>query len=138
VTTSLEQLQQIMDDYGNVRYLLEDLKSSKETALQKILEKHPEVAQEIQDMEEEFNPKIETAEKAEKTKKKLLEAYAKDYAQTIILKDKGEIKSKLIRIGLDRKIEYDVDALEGMALENPKLLGLRSEKISTRITLNSK
>jgi len=138
VTTPLEQLQQIMDDYGNVRYLLEDLKSSKETALQKILEKYPEVAQEIQSMEEEFDPKIENAEKIEKTKKKLLEACAKDYAQTIVLKDKGEIKSNLIRIGLDRKVEYDVDALEGMALENPKLLALRSEKISTRITLNSK
>lgn len=138
MTTTLEQLRQVMDDYGNVRYLLEDLKSSKETALQKILEKHPEVAQEIQDMEEEFNSKIENAEKVEKTKKKILEAYAKDYAQTIVLKDKGEIKSNLIRIGLDRKVEYDVDALEGMALENPKLLALRSEKISTRITLNSK
>jgi len=89
-------------------------------------------------MEEEFDPKIENAEKIEKTKKKLLEACAKDYAQTIVLKDKGEIKSNLIRIGLDRKVEYDVDALEGMALENPKLLALRSEKISTRITLNSK
>lgn len=138
MTTTLEQLQQIMDDYGNVRYLLEDLKSSKETALQKILEKYPEVAQEIQDMEEEFAPKIENAEKAEKTKKKLLDAYAKEYAQTIILKDKGEVKSNLVRIGLSREIQYDVAALEGMALENPKLLGLRSEKISTRITLNSK
>lgn len=138
MATNLEQMQQVMDDYGNARYHLEDLKSSKETALQKILEKYPEVAQEIQDMEEEFDPKIENAEKVEKTKKKLLEAYAKDYAQTIVLKDKGEIKSNLIRIGLDRKVEYDVNALEGMALENPKLLGLRTEKISTRITLNSK
>jgi vacuolar-type H+-ATPase subunit H len=135
MTTTLEQLQQVMDDYGNVRYLLEDLKSAKETALQKILEKYPEVAQEIQSMEEEFDPKIENAENVEKTKKKLLEACARDYAQEIILKDKGEVKSKLIRIGLDRKVEYDVNALEGMALENPKLLGLRSEKISTRVTL---
>ena len=89
MTTSLEQLQQIMDEYGNVRYLVEDLKSSKETAIQKILEKYPEIAQEISDVEEELNQKIEDAEKIEKTKKKLLEAYAKDYAQTIVLKDKS-------------------------------------------------
>ena len=67
-----------------------------------------------------------------------MEAYAKDYAQTIVLKDKSEVKSKLIRIGLERKIEYDTAGLEGMAMENPKLLALRSEKVSTRITLNSK
>lgn len=72
MTTTLEQLQQIMDDYGNIRYLLEDLKSSKEEALQKILEKYPEVAQEIQDMEEEFVPKIENAEKTEKQKKETI------------------------------------------------------------------
>ena len=47
MTTTLEQLQQIMDEYGNIRYMLEDLKSSKQTALQKILEKHPEVMQKI-------------------------------------------------------------------------------------------
>ena len=138
MATSLEQLQQIMDEYGNIRYLVEDLKSSKETAIQKILEKYPNVAQEISDVEEELNQKIEDAEKIEKTKKKLLEAYAKDYAQTIVLKDKSEVKSKLIRIGLERKIEYDTAGLEGMAMENPKLLALRSEKVSTRITLNSK
>ena len=50
MATSLEQLQQIMDEYGNIRYLVEDLKSSKETAIQKILEKYPNVAQEISDV----------------------------------------------------------------------------------------
>lgn len=137
MTTTLEQLQQIMDDYGNIRYTIEDLISSKETMKKKILEKYPDALQELEDLDAEFDSKIEKAKEIEKTKKKLLDAYAKDYAQTIILKDKAEVKSKLIRIGLDRKIEYDVAALEGMALENPKLLGLRSEKISTRITLNS-
>lgn len=138
MTTSLEQLQQIMDDYGNIRYLVEDLKSSKETAIQKILEKYPNVAQEISDVEEELNQKIEDAEKIEKTKKKLLEAYAKDYAQTIVLKDKSEIKSKLIRIGLDRKVTYDPVGLDGMAMNDSRLLAFRKENISTRITLNSK
>jgi len=138
MTTTLDQLQQIMDDYGNIRYLLEDLKSSKETALKKILEKYPQVAQEISDMEEELLPKIEEAEKIEKTKKRLLDAYAKDYAQTISLKDKGEVKSKLIRIGLDRKIKYDSAGLDGMAMNDSRLLAFRTEEISTRITLNSK
>lgn len=138
MTTTLEQLHQLMDDYGNIRYMLEDLKSSKETALQKILEKYPEVMQEIFDMEEELNTKIEEAEKIEKAKKKLLEAHTKEYAQSIALKDKGEVKSNLIRIGLDRKIKYDSAGLDGMAMENPKLLAFRTEEITTRITLNSK
>lgn len=138
MSTTLEQLHQIMDEYGNIRYMLEDLKSSKQTALQKILEKHPEIMQEISDMEEELNTKIEDAEKIEKTKRKLLDAYAKDYAQSIALKDKGEVKSKLIRIGLERRIKYDSVGLDGMAMNDPRLLAFRSEEIATRVTLNSK
>ena len=138
MTVTQEQLQQLMDDYGNVRYLLEDLKSSKETAIQDILSKYPEALQEINDLEEELYHKIEELEKVEKKKKKILEASAKSYADSIILKDKAEVKSDLIRIGLERKIKYDIAGLEGMAMENPKLLSLRSEEVSTRITLNSK
>jgi len=138
MTVTQEQLQQLMDDYGNVRYLLEDLKSSKETAIQNILSKYPEALQEINDLEEELYHKIEELEKVEKKKKKILEASAKSYADSIILKDKAEVKSDLIRIGLERKIKYDIAGLEGMAMENPKLLSLRSEEVSTRITLNSK
>jgi len=138
MTVTLEQLQQLMDDYGNTRYLLDDLKSSKETAVQSILSKYPEALQEINDLEEELYHKIEELEKVEKKKKKILEASAKSYANSIVLKDKAEVKSDLIRIGLERKIKYDIAGLEGMAMENPKLLSLRSEEVSTRITLNSK
>ena len=138
MTVTLEQLQQLMNDYGNTRYLLDDLKSSKETAIQNILSKYPEALQEINDLEEELYHKIEELEKVEKKKKKVLEASAKSYADSIILKDKAEVKSDLIRIGLERKIKYDIAGLEGMAMENPKLLSLRSEEVSTRITLNSK
>ena len=105
MTVTLEQLQQLMNDYGNTRYLLEDLKSSKETAIQNILSKYPEALQEINDLEEELYHKIEELEKVEKKKKKVLEASAKSYADSIILKDKAEVKSDLIRIGLERKIK---------------------------------
>ena len=127
-----------MNDYGNTRYLLEDLKSSKETAIQNILSKYPEALQEINDLEEELYHKIEELEKVEKKKKKVLEASAKSYADSIILKDKAEVKSDLVRIGLERKIKYDSAGLDGMAMENPKLLAFRTEEIATRITLNSK
>ena len=127
MTVTQEQLQQLMDDYGNVRYLLEDLKSSKETAIQNILSKYPEALQEINDLEEELYHKIEELEKVEKKKKKILEASAKSYADSIILKDKAEVKSDLIRIGLERKIKYDIAGLEGMAMENPKLFKRNSD-----------
>lgn len=138
MNVTLEYLQSLMDDYGDTRYKLEDLKSNRETALQKILEKYPEIAQEVSDMEEELDGQIEEAEKIEKKKKKFLQAHIDEYVGSIPLKDKGEIKSKLIRVGLERKVEYDSVALDGMAVENPKLLPFRSEKISTRITLNTK
>lgn len=133
-----EQLKQLMDDYGNTRYLLEDLKSAKETALQTILSKYPEIAQEVSDMEEELIPKIEEAEKIEKRKKKILQTYLDDFGKTLVLKNKTELKSNLIRVGFERKVKYDPAGLDGMAMENPKLLPFRSEEISTRITLNSK
>lgn len=135
---TLEYLQSLMDDYGNTRYLLEDLKSVKETALQKILEKYPEARQEVLDLEEELSVKIEEAERMEKKKKKFLQVHVDEYAKSIILKDKGEVKSDLIRIGLERKVKYDSAGLDGMAMHDPKLLAFRTEEISTRITLNSK
>lgn len=133
-----EQINKQMDDYGNIRYMLEDLKSSKETLYLQILSKYPEALQEIQDMEEEVNEKIKEAEKAEKKNKKDLESMLEEYIQILVFKDETEIKSKLIRVGVKREPEYDLKALDGMAVENPKLLAFRKEKIKTRITLNSK
>ena len=133
-----EELKKLMDEYGDIRYRLEDLKSSKENLLQQIISKYPEIKQEIDDMEEEISQKIEEAEKVEKKQKKILESYANAYAQSIILKEKGEVRSNLIRIGLERKVEYDSVGLDGMAMENPKLLAFRNESIKTRITLNAK
>lgn len=138
ITITEEELKKMMDEYGDVRYRLEDLKSTKETILQQIISKYPEVKQEIDDMEEEIIQKIEEAEKIEKKQKKILESYANSYAQTIALKEKGEVRSNLIRIGLERKVEYDSVGLDGMAMENPKLLAFRNESIKTRITLNVK
>lgn len=138
MNVTLEYLQSLMDDYGDTRYKLEDLKSNKESSLRKILEKYPEIAQEVSDMEEELDGQIEEAEKIEKKKKKFLQIHADEYAKSIALRDKGEVKSKLIRIGLERKVEYDSAGLDGMAMENPKLLPFRTESISTRITLIGK
>lgn len=138
MNVTLEYLQSLMDDYGNTRYLLEDLKSSKETALKKILEKYPEAAQELSELEEELDSRIEEAEKVEKKKKKFLQLHIDEYAKSIALKDKGEVKSNLVRVGLERKITYDSVGLDGMAMNDPRLLAFRKENISTRITLNNK
>lgn len=133
-----EQINKQMDDYGNIRYMLEDLKSSKETLYLQILSKYPEVLQEIQDMEEELGEKIKDVEKLEKKSKKELEKTLDEYIQTLVFRDETEIKSTLVRVGVKKEVEYDVRALDGMAMENPKLLALRTEKTKTRITLNSK
>jgi DNA-binding protein H-NS len=133
---TLEEIQKLMDDYGNIRYLLEDLKATRDSAVQSILSKYPQVAQEIEDIEAEVSQKIEQAEQIEKLKKKTLQAHIDEYVKTIPLKDKGKVKSKLLTVSLDRKITYDPVALDGMATENPKLLAFRNETVSTRITLN--
>ena len=138
MNVTLEYLQSLMDEYGDIRYRLEDLKSSKETALKRILEKYPEAAQELSELEEELDGQIEQAEELEKRKKKFLQVHVDEYAKSIALKDKGEVKSNLIRIGLERKVTYDPVGLDGMAMNDPRLLAFRKENISTRITLNSK
>lgn len=138
MNVTLEYLQSLMDEYGDIRYKLEDLKSSKETALKRILEKYPEAAQELSELEEELNGQIEQAEELEKRKKKFLQVHVDEYAKSIPLKDKGEVKSNLIRIGLERKVTYDPVGLDGMAMSDTRLLAFRKESISTRITLNSK
>jgi len=138
MNVTLEYLQSLMDEYGDIRYRLEDLKSSKETALKRILEKYPEAAQELSELEEELDGQIEQAEELEKRKKKFLQVHVDEYAKSIALKDKGEVKSNLVRIGLERKITYDPVGLDGMAMNDHRLLAFRKESISTRITLNSK
>lgn len=133
-----EELKQVMDDYGNIRYLIEDLKASRETMIQAVLLKHPEVASELEEIDAEIGKKIEDAEKLEKLKKKNLQALLDKYSESITLKDKAEIKSDLVRVGLEKDVSYDSKGLDGFALENPKILMFRNEKVKSRITLNSK
>ena len=133
-----EELKQVKDDYGYIRYLIEDLKASRETMIQAVLLKHPEVASELEEIDAEIGKKIEDAEKLEKLKKKNLQALLDKYSESITLKDKAEIKSDLVRVGLEKDVSYDSKGLDGFALENPKILMFRNEKVKSRITLNSK
>lgn len=136
MTINKKELLELMEDYGNTRHMLEALKSERESLITKILSKYPEAFQEIQDAEDELDTKIEEAELVEKRKKKILQAHAEEYASSLAIKDKAEIKSELVRVGFERKIEYDSAALDGLATENTKLLAFRKEKMATRITLN--
>ena len=133
-----EELKKVLDDYGNTRYLLEDMKSAKEKALKDILSKYPEVQDEIEAMEAELDSKLKHAEDIEKQKKKNLQVLLDQYAQVATVKDKAIIKSDLVRVSIDKEVKYDSAALDGMAMENPKLLAFRTEKFKTRITLNNK
>jgi hypothetical protein len=133
---SEEQLKEAMEGYGNIRFEIEMLKSNKQTVLDKILEKHPEVRLEIEEAEEELGSQLKEAEKQEKFYKATLQSMIEQFSKDAPIRDKMEIKTPLLRVGLTKKVSYDPVALDGMAMENPKLLAFRTEEISSRITLN--
>lgn len=137
-TITEEQLKSQLDAYGNVRHQLESLKANKKTTIEQILAKYPEAKQEIEDAEEELDLQIETAEKTEKSMKKIVDKTLAQYAGGIVIKDKVTLKTDLVTVSITKgKVVYNPDVLDGFALNDPRLLSARTEEPpSTRVMLN--
>lgn len=133
---SEEEIKDAMEQYGNLRFHIENMKSEKQTIIDKILQKYPHIQKEIEEAEEELGNQIEYAEKQEKKYKKTLQAMLNQFSKLAIIKDTLVLNTKLLKVTLTKKVKYDVKALDGMAVENPKLLAFRDEEISSRIDLN--
>lgn len=136
MTITEEQLKEAMDGYGNVRFQIEMMKSNKQTEIDKIIAKYPEAKKELEELDEELQSQLEQAEKQEKFLKKILQSMIDQFSSEAVIKDKIQLKTKLLKVGLTKKVTYDATALDGMAVENPKLLAFRKEEISSRIELN--
>ncbi len=136
MSISKEQLLEAMDSYGNFRHQIELLKANKETVAESILQKYPDAKKELQELDEELGVQLKALEKQEKQLKTTLQMMIDQFSADAIIKDKLELKSPLLRVGLEKEIKYDAAGLDGYALSHPEILGFRSEKISSRITLN--
>jgi len=130
------QLIQAMESYGDFRHRIELLKANKKTTADSILQKYPDAKKELEELEEELGIQLETLEKQEKQLKKVLQNMIDQFSSVAPIKDKMELKSSLLRVGLEKEVIYDSTALDGYALNHPKILAFRSERIASRITLN--
>lgn len=131
-----ETLKEEMEKYGEIRYQLDGLKSAKEKAINDILSKYPEIQQQIDDLEEELGKQIKQAEKTEKSFRKKLDGMIEEFSQTAIVKDVLELKTKLLKVKIEKKVSYDATALDGYSTSDPRLLAFRSEEMKTRVELN--
>lgn len=132
------EVRKVLDEYGDIRYKVDGLKSAKKTAIESILAKYPEVQKELSEIEDEFSKTIENAELAEKAFRKKVDRLLEEFSQVIPIKDELEFKSDLVKVKYTKEISYDSKALDGFSLENPKLLSFRSEKITRRVELIKK
>lgn len=129
------RLKEMMDAYADARMRADGLRSELATVFDKILAKHPDVELEIEEAKEELSANIKKAEDQEEAFKKILDMAVEQYAREAPIKDKMVVSSNLLKISFTKKIEYDANALDGMAITNTALLGFRKENISTRTTL---
>ncbi len=133
-----EQLKRVIEEYGNHKYLVDSLKSTLQTALDTILQKYPEARKEYEELLAELGEKLEKAEEKEKQIKKTLDLAIEAFCKTAPIKDKLIVRSNLAKVSLTKEVRYDAKALDGMAIQDPRLLAFRSEEIKSRVTLNSK
>jgi len=131
-----QQLLDAMDSYGNFRHQIELLKANKKTTADAILQKYPDAKLELEELDEELGVQLEDLEKQEKRLKKTLQSMIDQFSANAPIKDKMELKSPLLRVGLEKEVTYDATALDGYALSHPEILSFRSERIASRITLN--
>ena len=131
-------LKEALDQYGEIKYQIDGLKSSKQTAIDKILQKYPEARAEIDELEDELGIQLEKAEKTEKQFRKKLDFIIEQYGKVAPIKDVLEFKSNTMRLKYTKKITYDPNAMDGLALENPKILAFRKEEMSTRLDVIKK
>ena len=133
--TQEQELKEAMDKHGEIKYQADALKSSKQTAIDKILEKYPEVRAEIDEVEDEIGLKLKQAEATEKKSRKQLDRLIENYALVAPVKDVLDFKSNTMKVRYTKVVTYDAAAMDGLATENPKILAFRKEEIKPRLEM---
>lgn len=133
--TQEQELKEAMDKHGEIKYQLDGLKSARQTAIDKILEKYPEVRAQIDEVEDELGLQIKQAEATEKKSKKQLDRLIESYGQVAPIKDVLDFKSNTMKVRYTKVVTYDSNAMDGLATENPKILAFRNEEIKTRLEM---
>ena len=134
---TLEQLQEVMDAYADLRYRIDGRKSEMETAIDKVLAEFPEVRLRVEQIKEDFEGDMEESKQQEKSQRKVLDSMVQSYLRDNPVGLKDVISSKMLTITATAKPKYDVVELDGYALSNPQILEFRDEEVKTVVRLKS-
>ena len=132
-----ENLKYALDDYGNELAKKDLLALEKNRILQSILT--PEQLAEIEALDFEFAGKEKQVEEDAKKKRKLLDAYLRQYTESLYLgkNEKKIVKGRLAKVSVEEgDVVYDPTFMDGYAMSHPEVLSARQEgKKKTRVTL---
>ena len=124
-TMNEKELQERMDALADIEIQRDMVVAERDTLKQKQLP--VDIQAELEQIDEEFAPKIEQIELNIKARKEQLQAMLKEYAKPV--------KSKFYTWTYESKTEWNADALDGYALSHPEILWMRKEgKPTTRLT----
>ncbi len=117
-------LQTRMDELADTEIQRDMVLAERETLKQKQVPAN--IQAELQQIDEEFAPKIEQIELNIKARKDQLQSMLKEYAQPV--------KSKFYSWSYDEEVIWDAKGLDGYALSHPEILYMRSTNPKTRLT----
>ena len=89
---------------------------------------------ELEQIEEEFKPKIEGVELNIKARKEQLQTLLKEYSKEHAGKEGYTLKAKGYSWKYEDEVIWDAKALDGYSLNHPEILWMRSTKPTSRLS----
>ena len=119
-----KDLQSRMDELADIEVQRDMVIAERETLKQKQVP--ADIQAELEQINEEFAPKIESIELNIKARKEQLQGLLKEYAQPV--------KSKFYTWSYEEEVIWDAKGLDGYSLSHPEILYMRNTKPKTRLT----
>lgn len=118
------ELMAMLDELSDTEVGLDLIIAEKETLKNKQIPL--EIQAELEAIDAEYAPKIETMKSYIEARKKHIQALLKENAKPI--------KSKFYNYSYEEEVVWDAKALDGYALSHPEILWMRNTKPKTRLT----
>jgi hypothetical protein len=127
-----KDLQERMDALTDTEIQRDIVVAERETLKQKQIPIQVQV--ELEQIDEEFAPKIEQIELNIKSRKEQLQSLLKEYSKEHAGKEGYILKSKGYSWKWEDEVVWDAKALDGYSLNHPEILWMRGTKPTSRLT----
>ena len=127
-----QDLQTRMDELSDIEIQRDMVVAERETLKQKQVP--ADVQAELEQIDEEFAPKIEQIELNIKARKEQLQSMLKEYSKDHAGKEGYTLKSKGYSWKWEEDVIWDAKALDGYSLDHPEILWMRNTKPTSRLT----